>query len=109
MIDMSKRPASGTPTFLDTVQGLRPSKAPKIRVSPHSQARIKPLDAYTLHEASTCLVYEGGQVVAQLKRCGQRCWGVYPTGMTTPSAFGASALEAVTTWLSARDAGRGDA
>lgn len=105
MIDMSKRPASGTSTFLDTVQGLRLSKASKIRVSPHTQARIKPLDAYTLHEASTCLVYEGGQVVAQLRRCGQRCWDVYPTGMTIPATFGASALEAVTAWLSARDGG----
>lgn len=68
----------------------------------HPQARIKPLDASTLHEASTCLVYENGQAVAQLKRCGQRCWGVYPTGMTIPATFGASALEAVTAWLSAR-------
>lgn len=105
MIYMSKRPASGTPTFLDTAQGLRPSKASEIRVFQHPQARIKPLDAYTLHEASTCLVYEGGQAVAQLRRCGQRCWGVYPTGMTIPTAFCASALEAVTTWLSARDGG----
>ena len=69
----------------------------------HPQARIKPLDADTLHEAKTCLVYENGQAVAQLKRCGQRCWGVYPTGATIPATFGASALEAVTTWMSARD------
>lgn len=80
-----------------------PTKTPRTRVFQHPQARIKPLDADTLHEASTCLVYEDGQVVAQLKRCGQRCWGVYPTGMTIPAAFGASALEAVTTWMSARD------
>lgn len=73
------------------------------RIYRHPQARIKPLDASTLHEASTCLVYENGQAVAQLKRCGQRCWGVYPTGMTIPATFGASALEAVTAWLSARD------
>ena len=72
------------------------------RVFQHPQARIKPLDAPNLHEARTCLVYEGGEAVAQLKRCGQRCWGVYPTGMTIPATFGASALEAVTTWLSAR-------
>lgn len=73
------------------------------RVFQHPQVRIKPIDADTLHEASTCLVYEGGEAVAQLKRCGQRCWGVYPTGTTIPATFGASALEAVTTWMSARD------
>ena len=79
-----------------------PTKTTRTRVFRHPQARIKPLDADTLHEAKTCLVYENGQAVAQLKRCGQRCWGVYPAGMTIPAAFGASALEAVTTWLSAR-------
>lgn len=80
-----------------------PTKTTGTRVSQHPQARIKPLDAPTLHEASTCLVYENGQAVAQLKRCGQRCWGVYPSGATLPATFGASALEAVTTWMSARD------
>lgn len=80
-----------------------PTKTTWNRVFQNPQARIKPLDADTLHEASTCLVYEDGQAVAQLKRCGQRCWGVYPAGMTIPATFGASALEAVTTWLSARD------
>ena len=73
------------------------------RVFRRPQARIKPIGADTLHEASTCLVYENGQAVAQLKRCGRHCWGVYPTGMTIPTTFGASALEAVTTWMSARD------
>ena len=77
------------------------------RVFQHPQARIKPLDADTLHGANTCLVYENGQAVAQLRRCGQRCWGVYPTGMTIPVTFGASALEAVTTWMS--DRGRASA
>lgn len=80
-----------------------PTKTTWTRVLQHPQARIKPLDAPTLHESSTCLVYENGEAVAQLKRCGQRCWGVYPTGMTIPATFGASALEAVTTWLSARE------
>lgn len=79
-----------------------PNKTTWTRVFHHPQARIKPLDADTLHEASTCLVYENGQAVAQLKRCGQRCWSIYPNGMTIPATFGASALEAVTTWLSAR-------
>lgn len=79
-----------------------PTKTTWTRVFQHPQARIKPLDADTLHEAKTCLVYEDGQAVAQLKRCGRRCWGVYPQGMTIPAAFGASALEAVTTWMSAR-------
>ena len=89
--------------------GTPPAKTLRTRVFQHPQARIAPLDAATLHEARACLVYEGGKAVAQLKSCGHRCWGVYPTGMTIPTAFGASALEAVTTWLSARDAGRGDA
>lgn len=80
-----------------------PTKTTWTRVFQHPQARIKPLDADTLHEASACLVYENGQNVAQLKRCGQRCWSVYPNGMTIPATFGASALEAVTTWMSARD------
>lgn len=80
-----------------------PTKTTRTRVFQHPQARIKPLDANTLHEAKTCLVYENGQAVAQLKRCGQRCWGVYPGGMTIPATFGASALEAVTTWMSARE------
>lgn len=79
-----------------------PTKTPWTRVFQHPQARIKPLDADTLHEAGACLVYENGQAVAQLKRCGQRCWGVYPTGMTIPATFGASALEAVTTWMASR-------
>ena len=80
-----------------------PTKTTWTRVFLHPQARIKPLDADTLHEASACLVYENGQTVAQLKRLGQRCWSVYPNGMTIPATFGASALEAVTTWMSARD------
>lgn len=80
-----------------------PTKPTGTRVFQHPQARIKPLDADTLHEASTCLVSENGQAVAQLKRCGQRCWSVYPNGMTIPATFGASALEAVTTWMSGRD------
>lgn len=79
-----------------------PTRTTWTRVLRHPQARIKPLDADTLHEASTCLVYENGQAVAQLKRCGQRCWGVYPNGMAIPATFGASALEAVTDWMSAR-------
>lgn len=79
-----------------------PTRTTWTRVFQHPQARIKPLDASTLHEARTCLVYENGQAVAQLKRCGKRCWGVYLSGMTIPAAFGASALEAVTTWMSAQ-------
>lgn len=105
MIDMSKRPASGDTYIPEHHPGPSVSKTPGARVFQHPQARIKPLDADTLHSATVCLVYENGQAVAQLRRCGQRCWGVYPTGMTIPTTFGASALEAVTTWLSARDGG----
>lgn len=103
MIDMSKRPASGDTYIPGHRPGPEASKASEIRVFQHPQARIKPLDADTLHEAKTCLVYEDGSAVAQLKRCGQRCWGVYPAGMTIPAAFGASALEAVTAWMGSRD------
>ena len=84
---------------------IPPSKTTSTSVFQHPQVRIKPLDADTLHEANACLVYENGQTVAQLKRCGQRCWGVYPAGMTIPAAFSASALEGVTTWLGSRDGG----
>lgn len=80
-----------------------PIKTTWTRVFQHPQAQIKPLDADTLHEARTSLVYESGEAVAQLKRCGQRCWAVYPSGTTIPAAFGASALEAVTAWMSARE------
>ena len=79
------------------------TKTPWNRVFQHPQAQIKPLDATTLHEARACLVYEGDRATAKLKRCGKHCWGVYPTGMTIPTAFGASALEAVTAWMSSRD------
>ena len=79
-----------------------PTKTTWARVFQHPQARIKPLDADTLHEAKTCLVYEDGSSVAQLKRCGQRCWALYPAGMTIPATFGASALEAVTAWMAFR-------
>lgn len=81
-----------------------PAKTTWTRVFQHPQARIKPLDAPTLHEARTCLVYENGQAVAQLKR-GRRCWGVYPIGTRIPAAFGSSALEAVTAWMGAWDGG----
>lgn len=80
-----------------------PTKTTWNRVFQYPQARIKPIDADALHEARTCLVYEGGKAVAQLKRCGQRCWGVYPAGATIPAVFGASALEAATAWMSTRD------
>lgn len=80
-----------------------PTRTTWTRVPQHPQARIKPLDADTLNEASTCLVYENGQAVAQLKRCGRRCWGIYQTGTTIPATFGASALEAVTAWLGVRE------
>ena len=80
-----------------------PIKPIRTRVFRHPQARIEPLDADTLHEARTCLVYENGQAVARLKRCGKRCWGVYPADLAVPAEFGASALEAVTAWMSSRD------
>lgn len=80
-----------------------PTKTTWTRVFQHPQVRIKPVGADTLHEARTCIVYKNGAAVAQLKRCGQRCWGVYPAGMTIPAMFGASALEAVTTWMSVRN------
>jgi len=103
VIDMSKRPPSGDTYVPEHLPGSEVSKTSGTRVFQHPQARVKPLDADTLHSATMCLVYENGQAVAQLKRCGHRCWGVYPTGMAIPTAFGASALEAVMAWMSARD------
>jgi len=100
---MSKFPASGDTYVPEHPSGPEVSKTPGTRVPQHPQARIKPLDADTLHEARTCLVYENGQAVAQLKRCGRRCWSIYPTGTTIPATFGASALEAVTAWLGVRE------
>lgn len=83
-----------------------PTKTTWTRVFQHPQARIKPLDADTLHEASTCLVYEGDRATAKLKRCGRHCWGVYPADLAIPAEFGASALEAVTAWMSSREGAR---
>lgn len=103
MIAMSTRPKFGDEYVPGRAPGPHRVPASRTRVFQHSQVQIKPLDGDTLHEASTCLVYENGQTVAQLKRCGQRfSWGVYPAGMTLPAVFGASALEAVTAWLSTR-------
>lgn len=102
MIDMSKFPVSGDTCVPGHRLGPAVNKTSGTRVFQHPRARIKPLDAATLHEATTCLVYENGQAVAQLKRCGSRCWGVYPAGMAIPATFGASSLEAVTTWMAAR-------
>jgi hypothetical protein len=79
------------------------TKTPRTRVFQHPQVRIEPLDATTLHEARECRVYEGDRATAKLKRCGKRCWGVYPADLAVPSEFGASALEAVTAWMSSRD------
>ena len=84
------------------------TKTTRTRVFQHPQARIKPLDADTLHEARTCLVYENGEAVAQLKRCGQRCWVRLPDRHDDPCHVrglrpgGRDGVEAVTAWMSAR-------
>ena len=80
-----------------------PSNPTRTRVLRHPKVRIEPLDATTLHEARACLVYEGDRATAKLKRCGRHCWGVYPADLAVPAEFGASALEAVTIWLSSRE------
>ena len=82
-----------------------PTETTRTRVFRHPQVRIEPLDATTLHEARACLVYEGDRATAKLKRCGKHCWGVYPADLAVPAEFGASALEAVTAWMGARDGG----
>uniref|UniRef100_A0AAU8B1J1 Uncharacterized protein n=1 Tax=Dulem virus 38 TaxID=3145756 RepID=A0AAU8B1J1_9CAUD len=75
------------------------------RIWQHPTARIQPLDAKTIHEANVCHVWEDGvkHPTALAKRCGQRCWGIYPRGATAPAAMGASALEAATQWLTLRE------
>lgn len=82
---------------------ILPASPQRVRIFKHPKVRIEPLDATTLHEARACLVYEGDRATAKLKRCGRHCWGVYPADLAVPAEFGASALEAVTAWMIARD------
>lgn len=67
---------------------------------PHPTASLQPLDAETIHESSQVRVWVGGEQVAIARRSGS-VWAVHVPGQGgIPAAFGASALEAVTNWLS---------
>lgn len=70
------------------------------RIWQHPTARLQPLDAGTLHEASQARVWVDGEQAAIARRSGT-AWAVHVPGQGgIPSAFGSSALEAVTNWLS---------
>lgn len=72
------------------------------RIWQHPTARLQPLDAETIHEASQVRVWVGGAPAALARRSGT-AWAVHVPGRGgLPAARGASALEAVTTWLSSQ-------
>lgn len=74
------------------------------RVWQHPSARLQPLDAETIHEASQVRVWVDGEQAAIARRSGS-AWAVHVPGQGgIPAAFGASALEAVNGWLSRRPA-----
>lgn len=71
---------------------------------PHPTASLQPLDAETLHEATQVRAWVDGEQVAIARRSGS-AWAVHVPGQGgIPAAFGASALEAVTNWLSRQPA-----
>ena len=95
MIDMSKRPASG-----DVYRpGHTPGRTTWNRIWLHPTARLQPLDAETLHEASQARIWVDGEQVAIARRSGS-AWAVHVPGQGgIPAAFGASALEAASNFL----------
>lgn len=101
MIDMSKSPDSG-----DVYRSEHaPGRTTWDRIWHHPSARLQPLDAETLHEASQVRVWVDGEQAAIARRCGS-AWAVHVPGQGgIPAAFGASALEAATNWLASRPAG----
>lgn len=98
MIDMNKRPDSGGVYR----PGHTPGRTTWNRIWHHPSARLQPLDAETLHEASQVRVWVDGEQAAIARRCGS-AWAVHVPGQGgIPAAFGASALEAATNWLASR-------
>lgn len=78
----------------------KPIRSAWTRIWHHPSARLQPLDAETLHEASQARVWVDGEQAAIARRSGS-VWAVHVPGQGgIPAAFGASALEAVTNWLS---------
>lgn len=74
------------------------------RIWQHPTARLQPLDAETIHEAAQVRAWVDGEQVAIARRSGS-AWAVHVPGQGgIPAAFGASALEAVTNWLSRQPA-----
>lgn len=98
MIDMSKRPASR-----DTYRsGHTPGRTTWNRIWQYPSARLQPLDAEALHEASQVRVWVDGEQAAIIRRSGS-AWALHVPGQGgIPAAFGASALEAATNWLATR-------
>lgn len=82
----------------------KPGRYTWTRIWQHPTARLQPLDAETIHEASQVRVWVDGEQVAAARRSGS-AWAVHVPGQGgIPAAFGASALEAVTNWLSRQSA-----
>lgn len=100
MIDMSKSPASGDVYRPDHT----PGRTTWNRIWQHPSARLQPLDAETLHEASQVRVWVDGEQAAIIRRSGS-AWALHvPRQGGIPASFGASALEAATNWLASRPA-----
>lgn len=98
MIDMSTRPASGD-VYLPN---HTPGRTTWNRIWQYPSARLQPLDAGTLHEASQVRVWVDGEQAAIIRRSGS-AWALHVPGQGgIPAAFGASALEAATNWLVTR-------
>lgn len=76
------------------------------RVWQHPDARIQPLDAKTLHQATRARVWVGGAVSARLERSDGRWELSVPGSAPTPRIYGSTAIEAVNNWLSPRQENR---
>lgn len=82
----------------------KPGRSTWTRIWQHPTARLQPLDAEAIHEASRVRVWVDSEQVAIARRSGS-AWAVHVPGQGgIPAAFGATALEAVTEWLSRRPA-----
>lgn len=78
----------------------KPGRFTWTRIWQHPTARLQPLDAGTVHESSQVRVWVDGEQTTIVRRSGSG-WAVHVPGQGgVPAAFGASALEAVTNWLS---------
>jgi hypothetical protein len=69
------------------------------RVWRHPNARIQPLGAKTVYQASSARVWVDGAIAAHLQRLEGR-WELSALGKDpSPKIYGSTALEAVSNWL----------